>query len=198
MWRCPVVSQAKGKETAFNNIITVLTGALVITFAWLNAADADNCSSVIPGASTSGYNGTYGSYDEDGNCHARGGNERSGSASVLTESDCRQLTGNLYIDFSGDHGKNFTHCVFRVPTGSSDFGGPITPGITPKQPGPGECPSGYKWCEVQCIPDDASCCANGRGFYCEIHGQCVSATVPVDGLPNLRRPRTSQRGRFFS
>jgi hypothetical protein len=138
------------------------------------------------------------SYDEDGNCHAGGGNERSGSASVLTESDCRQLTGNLYIDFSGDHGKNFTHCVFRVPTGSSDFGGPITPGITPKQPGPGECPSGYKWCEVQCIPDDASCCANGRGFYCEIHGQCVSATVPVDGLPNLRRPRTSQRGRFFS
>jgi len=72
------------------------------------SASADNCSSIIPGANTQGYSGPYGGYDADGRCHARN----------VSESECRQRSGNLFYGWSKDSGKGFSHCVFRQPSGS--------------------------------------------------------------------------------
>jgi len=78
-------------------------------------AYADSCSSVIAGASTSGYEGKYGSYSADGSCHSR---------DTSNESECRRLTGGLFRDFVPDRGANFTECIFALPGGGSSSASP--------------------------------------------------------------------------
>lgn len=83
------------------------------------SARADSCGTIISGASTAGYQGKYGGYDPNGNCHARN----------VSESECRNKTGDLFVYWSRDSGKNFTRCEFTVPHSSS-----ATPEINTREP----------------------------------------------------------------
>ena len=88
---------------------------VVASFVAVMPAYADSCGSIIAGASTEAYQGTYGGYDHDGNCHSR---------DVSSDNECRRLTGNLYIGFSPDHGKillivSFNNLLLRVPGNNS-------------------------------------------------------------------------------
>jgi|GEM_PF-3842517 len=68
---------------------------------------ADVCGTVIDGASLQGYQSDYGGYDADGRCHIRN----------ISGSTCRNLPG--FYDYSEDHGKGFSHCVFAAPSGNT-------------------------------------------------------------------------------
>ncbi|MFZ1816090.1 MAG: DUF4189 domain-containing protein [Rhizobiaceae bacterium] len=75
--------------------------ALCIT----EAHAADNCSLVIPGASKNGYNGTYGGFESNGNCHYRD----------ISEETCRQFTEHLFIGYFPDYGAGYSRCEFDEP-----------------------------------------------------------------------------------
>lgn len=99
----------------------------------LGGALADVCSQVVPGASMAYYQGRYGSAGGDGYCHARTGNEANTNASVNSQAGCANTTGNLFVEFSRDGGKNFNDCIFRPPT---DGGAQPAPPPPPPPPAP--------------------------------------------------------------
>lgn len=94
--------KALAQALSCSALLTV-TGLL----ATAGPARADSCASVYPGASTAGYQGPYGGYDYDGNCHVRD----------ISESRCRAIPG--FIRWNKDSGAGFTHCVFRPPSSST-------------------------------------------------------------------------------
>lgn len=86
--------------------------AATVFLGWIGCphAFADSCETIIPGASADSYEGPYGGYDGNGFCHSR---------ITTSEADCRDRTGALFDYFSPDHGKGFTHCIFRIPPTSA-------------------------------------------------------------------------------
>jgi hypothetical protein len=96
--------RARHKRIALKNKVAscFLAGGIIAS----NPALADSCETIIPGASADSYEGPYGGYDGDGFCHSR---------VTASEADCRRRTGALFDYFSPDHGKGFTHCIFRIP-----------------------------------------------------------------------------------
>jgi hypothetical protein len=138
------------------NIATVLAFAIV-SFVAAVPAHADSCGSVIAGASTGAYQGRYGGYDYDGNCHSR---------DVSSDSECRRLTGSLYLRFARDSGKGFNHCAFRQPASSQGAKQQQTP-----QP-QSRCRPGYSLCQSGgCVPIGSVCC-EGDG-YCDAGYMCT-------------------------
>src|ERR1700676_622073 len=63
----------------------------------------------------------------------RTGNEANTSVPITSEQACRSLTGNLYVDYEPDHGKNFNDCIFRPPStgGGNQTGGGVCGPISP-------------------------------------------------------------------
>jgi hypothetical protein len=188
-------------------MLLLAVGTLIATVP----AYADSCGSIIAGASTAGYRGTYGGYDADGNCHARQDSTGRSAAMRWTERDCRQMTGNLFVRFVPDGGANYSRCVFRQPTSGQARGG----SQAPTQQQSGGCPSGYLRCKDGCAPPGSVCCASGGscrsgyvcakteclprssarvcpdGGYCNVGYECNSDNKCVD--PNARERDAARR-----
>jgi hypothetical protein len=74
------------------------------------------CGRIIAGASMTLYQGRFGSAGGDGYCHARTGNESNTTMPVNSQAACQRQTGDLFVEFAADHGKNFNDCVFKAPS----------------------------------------------------------------------------------
>jgi hypothetical protein len=130
------------------SVLAFSLGALFVT-----TAAADPCSSVRSGAKV----------DPEANLDQSQPPERC-SVRGLTESECDDVPGHKH--FKKDHGSGFTECFFDPPTSSSESDS-STQGANSPVGSVATCKAGYKDCEGTCIPYHASCCANGRGVYCE-------------------------------
>lgn len=154
------------------NMLRLFSTLGIVVFCLVPATVfADSCSDVVPGAHpTPSPNWDRNPYP--GMCYvewtANGYLERE----ALKER-CSNIPGN--VDFEADSGSGRNTCVFRAGAGSGsegDSGGHAdhSSGRSSTSCGPDE-----KLCEGSCIPDDASCCANGHGIFCPTHGQCCFA-----------------------
>jgi hypothetical protein len=123
-------------------------------------AKADECAAVHPNASKAGYQGAYGGYDANGNCHLRN----------VSEAQCGQIAGSRYYR---DRGAGYTRCEFPPPAGGSGgYSG-----------GGGSCPPGNVPIDGYCIPSGARHC--GGGEYCDAGEACIGDGRCLD----LRSPR---------
>jgi len=130
------------------SVLVFSLGALFVT-----AASADSCSSVRGGAKVDPIANLDQSQPPE-RCSVRG----------LTESECDEVPGHKH--FKKDHGSGFTECFFDPPASNAEPDSPTQDANSPVG-GVATCKAGYKDCEGACIPYQASCCANGRGVYCE-------------------------------
>lgn len=90
--------------------------------------------------------------------------------------ECEAKTRPDFLHFQQDYGATndgSNTCIFRLRGDRATESQPQQR-ITEHRcsPAASSCPSGQKVCDGCCIPDNASCCADGNGVYCPIRGQC--------------------------